>query len=278
MPSKPPIPWRVWLVGAVVLAILVWSALPPPIGTGLLVWNDDSNHTAGISVVSFAEIARLAASFFAQLLPSASHPWPLSYLPEIRLRMEETLRIAFAASVLGAGLALPYALIGARNLAGARWIYGFGRVLLNLVRTIPDLVLAAILAILLGIGPLPGLVALTVFSFGVIAKLLCDTVETVDPGPNEAVMAAGGTRLQRAVFAFLPQIAPDFISYALYAFEYNVRAATVLGLVGAGGIGILIQRNIAFFDYTRLGLIIFVTFLAVFLIDSLSTFLRGRAL
>jgi phosphonate transport system permease protein len=276
LPPKPPFPYRGLVAAAVVVAILVWSVLPQGLGAGLLVWRDDQNHAAGVAVPSLIEVARLSGIFFRQLFPSTGHPWPLSALPEIRDRMWETLRIAFAASIFGSVAALFYAMVGARNLAATRWVYGVGRALLNLIRTVPDLVLAAILAVMLGIGPLPGLVALSVASFGVIAKLLCDTVETLDPGPIEAITAAGGTRLQRALFAVFPQVAPDYLSYTLYAFEYNVRAATVLGLVGAGGIGMLIDRNIAFMDYLRLGEIIAVTFVAVLLIDSLSTFLRSR--
>ena len=250
--------------------------MPPPVGAGLLVWNDDGNHRAGLSFISLAEVVRLSGQFFRQLFPSPGHPWPLDYLGEIRQRMVETLRIAFAASLLGSVLALFFALIGARNLAAGRIVYAFGRTILNLVRTIPDLVLATILAEALSIGPLPGLVALTIFSFGLIAKLLCDTVETIDPGPTEAIRAAGGTRFQSAVYAVFPQVMPDYLSYTLYAFEYNIRAAVVLGYVGAGGIGMLIQSNVAFLDYLRLGMIIAITFGFVFLIDSFSTWLRSR--
>jgi phosphonate transport system permease protein len=101
-------------------------------------------------------------------------------------------------------------------------------------------------------------------------------VETVDPGPAEAIAAAGGTQVQRAVFAVLPQVAPDFVAYSLYAFEINIRASAVLGLVGAGGIGFILQKDLGFFRYQHVGLIIFVTFLAVLVIDSLSTWLRSK--
>jgi phosphonate transport system permease protein len=144
------------------------------------------------------------------------------------------------------------------------------------VRTIPDLVLAALLAAVFGIGPLPGMLALFAFTFGLVAKLLCDAVETIEPGPLEAIAAAGGTRLQRAVFAALPQVAPDYVGFTLYAFEVNIRAASVLGLVGAGGIGFILQRDISFFQYSRVGMIIAATFAVVLAIDMLSGWLRRR--
>jgi phosphonate transport system permease protein len=257
--AKPPFPWRGWLAALIVLLLLWWSA----VGTGF---------SAQALVEGFPEIF----AFFHKLLPSPETPWPWDYLPQIRLRMLETIKIAVAATFFGSALALPYALIGARNLAGGRFVYAVGRTILNLVRTVPDLILATLLASVFGIGPLPGLLALVVFTFGVVAKLLCDTVETVDPGPVEAITATGGTRLQRAVFAALPQVAPDFAAYSLYAFEVNIRAAAVLGLVGAGGIGTILQRDISFFHYANVGLIIAATFVVVLILDTLSTWLRSR--
>lgn len=259
MAARPPFPWRGWLAAAIVIAVLWWSAA----GTG-------ANLTA------FAEGLPKMGDYFQRLAPSAEKPWPLEYLSEIRARMLETIKIAFAASVIGSLFALPFVMIGARNLAATRLVYNFGRGLLNLMRTIPDLVLATLLTAAFGIGPFAGLLALIFFTFGVVAKLLTDTIETIDPGPMEAIVAAGGTRFQRAVFAVLPQVGPDFLAYTLYAFEINIRVAAVLGLVGAGGIGQILLRDIRFFRYGHVGLIIAVTFLVVFVIDSFSTWLRRR--
>jgi phosphonate transport system permease protein len=240
---------------------------------GVLIW---SAAGTGASVPAFVEGLPRMGDYFRRLLPAPESPWPLDYLPEIRVRLLETIKIALAASFVGALLALPFALMGARNLAGTTLTYNLARGYLNLLRTIPDLVLATLLASAFGIGPFAGLLALIIFTFGVVAKLLSDTIETVDPGPMEAITAAGGTRLQRAVFAVVPQVAPDFVAYALYSFEINVRVAAVLGLVGAGGIGQILLRDIRFFRYGHVGLIIAATFLVVFLIDSASTWLRRR--
>ena len=112
------------------------------------------------------------ADYFRKLLPSAEKPWPLAYLPEIQKRLLETVKIALAATFVGSLLALPFTLVSTRNLAAGRWVYNLGRGTLNLLRTIPDIVLAAILAAIFGIGALPGLLALIFFTFGVVARSL----------------------------------------------------------------------------------------------------------
>ncbi len=258
-PALPPFPWKAWLITAAVAALLYWSAAD-----------------IGVSLQAFQEGLPDLVSYFSRLVPSQERPWPLDYLPQIQFRLIETIKIALGASILGSAFALPYALVGAQNLAPGRWVYNLGRGALNLLRTIPDLVLATLLAAVFGIGPIAGVLALIIFTFGIVAKLLCDKIETIDPGPMEAITAAGGTRMERAIYAVLPQVGPDFAAYSLYAFEVNVRAAAVLGLVGAGGIGVILQRDISFMNYSKVGMIIAVTFLAVLIIDTFSTWLRSK--
>lgn len=240
---------------------------------GVLWWSAVGTN---VNLQTLAEGLPEIGSFFYQLLPSAKSPWPLNYLWQILPRLLETLKMATAATIFGAFFALIFCLGGARNLAAGKVVYNVSRGLLNLIRTVPDLILATLFAAAFGIGPFPGVVALFVVSFGLIAKLLADTLETIDPGPLEAITAAGGSNLERAAFAALPQILPDFLAYTLYAFEVNVRAAAVLGLVGAGGIGMILQTNISFMDYSKVGLIIAVIFLTVLLIDAVSTLIRRR--
>lgn len=259
LPPPPPFPWQLWAIAGVVFAFLWWSAVE-----------------TGVNWEAFREGFPELGEYFGRLLPTSENPWPLDYLPLIQEKLIETIKIALGASIIGSALALPFALLGARNLAAGKWVYNLGRGFLNLVRTIPDLILATLLAAVFGIGPVAGLLALTVFTFGIVAKLLCDTIETIDPGPMESVTAAGGSYLERALYAAFPQVAPDFTAYSLYAFEVNVRAAAVLGLVGAGGIGANLQQSISFMNYSRVGLIIFVTFIVVLIIDTFSTWLRSR--
>ena len=145
---------------------------------------------------------------------------------------------------------------------------------MNIIRTVPDLLLGAIFAAVVGIGPLAGVLALTVFTFGVVVKLFYEAIETIDPGPIEAMVAVGANKLQIICEAVLPQVITYFISYVLYAFEINVRASTVLGYVGAGGIGVLLQISLGRFNYAQTGLIILVIFLVVFIIDYISSKFR----
>ena len=257
--ARPPFPWRAWLAGLVVLAILVWSAA----------------GTASSAGDFFTGLPQMGL-YFQRLTPWGGVGWPLEYLPKVAGSLLETIKLSLASTSVGALLALLFALVGSRPLAGSRAAYNTWRGLLNLVRTVPDLVLASLAVAAFGLGALPGWITLVIFSFGVIAKLLADTIETADTGTLEAITAVGGTRLQKGVFAVLPQIAPDYIAYSLYAFEINIRVAVVLGLVGAGGIGQILYRDINLLRYGHVGLIIAVTFVAVMLTDWLSTFWRSR--
>ncbi|MGP0584484.1 phosphonate ABC transporter, permease protein PhnE [Paenibacillus timonensis] len=201
-----------------------------------------------------------------------------SYFDNIVPAMLETIRMALIGTTFGAIFAVPVALLCASNLSRSAWIYQPVRFLLNLVRTIPDLLLAAIFVAIFGLGPLPGMMALTVFSFGLIAKLTYEALETIDRGPLEAMTSVGATSVQRIIFGVVPQIQAHFISYVLYTFEINVRAAAVLGLVGAGGIGHYYEVTLGFLEYDKTCMIILFTLAVVLLIDYASTKLREKLL
>lgn len=201
-----------------------------------------------------------------------------SYFDNIVPAMLETIRMALIGTTFGAILAVPVALLCASNLSRSAWIHQPVRFLLNLVRTIPDLLLAAIFVAIFGLGPLPGMMALTVFSFGLIAKLTYQALETIDRGPLEAMTSVGAAPVQRILFGVVPQIQAHFISYVLYTFEINVRAAAVLGLVGAGGIGHYYEVTLGFLEYDKTCMIILFTLAVVLLIDYASTKLREKLL
>lgn len=209
--------------------------------------------------------------FFTKLL----HPdWRA--LKQIWRPLIETLQMAYLGTIFGTLLAAPLIFMASYNTSineTSRWI---ARSILTILRSIPDLLYAALLVPVLSIGPLSGIVALTLFTMAVLSKLGSETVEAIDPGPLEALRATGAGRNQVIVYGALPQIAATMTSYILYAFEINVRASVVLGLVGAGGIGVLLFRYLGFFDYAGLSVLIIVTFAAVLLIDSLSTYVRSR--
>lgn len=208
--------------------------------------------------------------FFRRLAPD----W--SALEIIWRPLIETMQIAYVGTVLGTSIALPLIFLASANTAldpVSMWV---ARVILTVLRSIPDLLWAALFVTILSPGALPGVVALTFFTVGVLAKLGSETVESVDPGPLEALKAAGAGRNRTIVFAVWPQVAATMTSYVLYAFEINVRASVVLGFVGAGGIGQLLYTRLNFFDYTGVGAIVAVTFVVVLAVDAVSVWARSK--
>ncbi|MBA2667381.1 MAG: phosphonate ABC transporter, permease protein PhnE [Trueperaceae bacterium] len=208
--------------------------------------------------------------FFRRLEPD----W--TALPQIWAPLVETLQIAYLATFFGTLIGLPLIFLASFNTTINRPIMWVVRAILTVLRSIPDLLYAAILAPILTLGPLPGVVALTIFTMAVLAKLTSETVESIDPGPLEALRAVGAGRNRTIVYGVLPQISATLTSYVLYIFEINVRASVVIGLVGAGGIGNLLNRYLSFFDYGGLGALIIVVFFVVLAIDQLSVWARSR--
>lgn len=198
------------------------------------------------------------------------------YLGNVVQPLLETIAIAVVASAFGCVLALVAAMFASRVTTRNVVVYRIAKGVLSVVRSLPDVVWGMLFVAFVGVGSLAGMLALVAFNVGIIAKLTAETIDAVDPGPIEAADAAGGTAVQRARVAVLPQILPNFASYALYVFELNVRASVVLGFVGAGGIGTQIAVQLARFNYDNLSAIIVVLFVVVFAIDQLSGLLRRR--
>jgi len=205
----------------------------------------------------------------------------------------ETFAISLIGSLLAVGLGLPLSLAATRTLLyhgilfegrrlgpGARTarvtLHAAGKALLNLLRTIPEIVWALIFVFVVGLGPFPGVLALGVHTGGVLGKLFGEVLEDVDPAPLEALQATGAGRLAILVYGVLPQALPQFVSYALYRWEVNVRAAAVLGFVGAGGLGQRIHVAISLFQEHELLTLILAIYVSVTLVDALSASLRAR--
>jgi len=186
-----------------------------------------------------------------------------------------TVQIALWGTLLAVVLAIPLGLAAARNVSPP-WIQQPVRRLLDLLRALPDLVIGIMFIVAVGVGPLPGVLALAFNTGGVLGKLFSEAVETVDPRPIEGVRATGAAPLQQIVWGVLPQVAPLWTSYALYRFESNARAATVLGLIGAGGIGQLLLDSLNGFKFDETAMIVIVIIVAVSLIDLLSQAMRSR--
>ena len=186
-----------------------------------------------------------------------------------------TIQIALWGTVLAVIIAVPFGLACSRNLAPP-WLQQPMRLLMNLLRAAPDLVIGTLFLVAVGLGPLAGVMALAVNTGGVLAKLFSEAVEAIDPGPVEGVRATGATRVQEIVWGVIPQVAPLWTSFALYRFESNARSATVLGFIGAGGIGQTLFEALNAFRYSQLSAIAIVIMVAVSLIDVLSQFMRKR--
>jgi phosphonate transport system permease protein len=190
----------------------------------------------------------------------------------------ETSQIAALATLMGAALAGLLCFPAAANLAPNRAVYVLCRRGLELFRTVPDIVYALILVWVLGVGPLAGIFAIALHSVGSLGKLFAEVVENADMRPWEGVRASGGNWAQAVRYAILPQVAPNFLSYVLLRFEVNVRGATVIGFVGAGGIGQELYTVIARNYYEEIGAIILLIVLCVTAIDLVGERLRHRVM
>jgi len=198
-----------------------------------------------------------------------------SVLPAALLGALKTVEIALLGTAAAAVLALPLGFVSARNVAPPSLFYP-ARAVLNFFRSVDTLVYALIFVAAVGLGPFPGVLAVVAYTTTSLAKLYSEAVEGIERGPVDAITATGATRLQILRFGVLPQVLPLFLSYVLYRLETNIRAATVLGFVGAGGIGFYLQTYLRLLDYPAASTVLLVTVAMVMVVDALSSKLRGR--
>jgi phosphonate transport system permease protein len=188
----------------------------------------------------------------------------------------ETLRIACIASTIGVAISLPISFLASTLTAPNKPLYLIDKGFINLIRTIPDLFWAMFFVTAIGPGAFSGSLALVFFSLAIMSKLLSETIDAADPGPLEAAKATGARHFPAVRAAVLPQVLPNYVAYALYVFELNVRASVVLGVVGAGGIGQVIEAQRAFFQFDRVLAVVILIFAVVFVIEQISIALRRR--
>ena len=188
-----------------------------------------------------------------------------------------TVQMALWGTFLAVMLAIPLGLAAAKNISPA-WVSQPLRRVLDLLRSVPDLVMGTLFIVAVGLGPFAGVMALALGTAGVLGKLFSEAVEAIDRGPVEGVRATGAAPLQEIVWGVMPQVAPLWTSYALYRFESSSRSATVLGLIGAGGIGQVLFDSLNSFESSRVAAIVIVIVGAVSLIDLLSQVIRSRLL
>jgi phosphonate transport system permease protein len=237
---------------------------------------------AGIAVLGWtawdtgADPLRLArglpwiADFVGRMFPP-----DLRVLPAALAGALTTVEIALLGTVVAAVVALPLGFLSARNTAPAA-VFAPARAALNLFRSVDTLVYALVFVAAVGLGPFPGVLAVVAYTTTSLAKLYSEAIEGVDPGPVDAISATGAGRLQVLRFAVLPQVLPLFLSYVLYRLETNIRAATVLGFVGAGGIGFYLQTYLRLIDYPAAATALLVTVAMVVVVDGISSRLRKR--
>ena len=243
------------LAAVVVLVVAAWSA-----------------HALGLHETNPARIGEGLGFLFAASLP------PDASVLSVGLRaLLETLYIAYVGTLVGVALSLPLSLLATRTLfrravcLPARWF-------LALLRVLPSILWAVIFVILVGTGPLAGVLAISLYTTGFVGKLAYEALEDLDPGPREAVEALGASRLQVLRHVVVPQAGSALTSQALFTFEYNVRHASAIGIVGAGGIGYYIMGYLEFFAYDRVVVLLALVFVVVIAIDELSYRLRSLVL
>ncbi len=188
----------------------------------------------------------------------------------------ETVQIAIIGTLAAVLMALPFSLLAARNTSPHPIIYQMARLILNFLRSIPELVYALVFVAAVGLGPFTGVLALAFGSVGSLSRVFSEAIEQIDPAQVNAVRATGASGLQTFIYAVLPQALPLFISYSIIYFESNVRHATILGYVGAGGVGFLLFKYTGTSDYDKLLGAALVLVVAVTIIDRFSSWLRQQ--
>jgi phosphonate transport system permease protein len=293
--EAPPAPKRsarffIWL--AVLLFLLVWSFRGAKIRPGELVRGiPQIFDTVGRMLPpDFSKVTDAKSYFLPEGLSPAKLLLPLP-LPEERQRMKrrwwdntfpqtivgatiETVQMALAGTFLALLVAFPVGFLAARNTTPHPLVYSVVRGALNFLRTIPDLAMGLLFVAAVGLGAFAGTLALFIHTATVLGKLLSESVENIDEGVVDAIRATGAGYTQVLAFAVVPQILPDLISFTLYRFETNIRSASVLGLIGAGGIGYLMNTSFRTFQYQEAAAIVVVLVVLVMLVDYASSRLR----
>jgi len=199
----------------------------------------------------------------------------LKYLPTAIWAMLETLQMAFIGTVIGVVIALPLSMLAARNLNN-KFVYAPIRALLATIRTFPSILWALLFVIMVGLGPFAGVLAIIMYTIGFVTKLQYESIETIDSDPMDAVSSIGVTKFQLIRYVVIPESASHLLGQMLYMFDYNVRQTSILGIVGAGGIGFFIIQYIKFFEYGKAAIFMLVVLITVLVIDWASVKIRDK--
>lgn len=246
--------YKGFLIGILVVIVYYWALS----GT-------DANP------VNFVKGIPFMADFIARMFPP-----DINNLGRFLLKAVETLQMAIVGSSMGALIALPLSFLAARNVMPNKFIYHTVRTVFDICRGINEIVWGLIFVSMVGLGPFPGVLALTVHVTGALGRYFSESIETVDPETIKAIISTGANKIQVIVRGILPQVKPLFVNYALYYLENNFRAATVLGLVGAGGIGMELLTSMRLFRSQEVLTILIVMVLMVTAIDRISAYVRKK--
>ncbi|MBW3658638.1 MAG: phosphonate ABC transporter, permease protein PhnE [Actinobacteria bacterium] len=189
--------------------------------------------------------------------------------------MVESVHIAWFGTVIGATLSLPLALLAAKNVTGQATSTA-ARQVLNGFRAVPELVLAVVFVAMIGLGAVPGALAIGIHSIGTLGKLASEAIESIDRGPLEAADAVGASWLQKMRWGVLPQALPEIVAFWLYRFEINIRASAILGVIGAGGVGAVLSNTVSYRRWDKAGMTLIVVVVVTLLIDAISGRIRRR--
>jgi phosphonate transport system permease protein len=225
------------------------------------------------SDLSFVELVQGGgnmAEYISRYFPPDFTDWKF-YLSDIL----ETIGMGIWGTLVAAIVAVPLSVLAAENVA-PMWLVFITRRFLDAMRAINEVVFALIFVVAVGLGPFAGVLALFVHTAGTLGKLFSEAIEAIDPGPVDGIRATGASKLQEIIFGVIPQVIPLWTSFTLYRFEANVRAASVLGIVGAGGIGVSLYQSFRAFKYGKVSAILLILILAVGIIDTVSAKIRQR--
>lgn len=273
--------------GAIIAAIGIAAAVSLRLRNGILVAIAASAAMTLVAVNQIGFSVREIIDSFTRVGTLAGEFWPPDWAwpktvgqPEavhIFQPFIETLQIAVIGATIGCVLALPLAFVASRPTAPNYPTYWVAKAFMNVVRTIPDLFWGILFATAVGFGsPFAGALAMIMFSLSIMAKLLSETIDSIDLGPLEAAHSSGARHWQMVQYSAYPQVAPNYVAYALYIFELNIRASVVIGIVGAGGIGRLLDERRNFFQWDQVMAIVMVIFGAVIVIEIFSIWLRKK--
>lgn len=225
--------------------------------------------------IDFIKLVTDSSKYFGDIL-SRMLPPDFTNFNRLVYAMFETIEIAFLGTFIAIVLSIPLGLFSARNLAPNNFVYLICKIIVIFFRAIPEFIIAMILVIAIGFGAMPGVLALGLHTMGFLAKFYAEDIEHINKGPIDALKSSGATKSQIISFGVIPQILPSFVANNLYILDRNVRMATMLGIVGAGGIGYELQSSFRMFEYERVSAIVILIFVTIFIIDHLSAFIRSK--